>query len=580
MTSHNTGLLVASVVVCLALFAISAEGYPLGDTLTVVMRPISSVPAIVPRGESFSVHCLADPGTQGWNVTLVRWGIQVPLAVSNAAYHASLERWVMWASVPGDASLETYDLVVTASGVAPDTARNAVRVLETFPDSFYVVHLTDTHLPTTLYWYETGAETDSSCIDDYRAVIEDLNIINPEFAVHTGDVVNEGELEDYLDRRYYSRTKHLMAELTVPQYVVAGNHDVGGWNSTPPPDGTARRSWWRFFGWPYLEDPPSGDHLHTQNYSFDFGSVHFAGMEAYINYDGWRYGTYGNTSFTQDQMVWLQQDLEQAQASPTKVLFYHYDFQGQLDPGSLPVDLYLWGHIHQDNQTQHGDAWSIATDPVCGGRRSYRIIRFTPNGIHPSPTLSAGTSGQSLAVTYSPDNDGSATEVSAAVYNAHNQRFEHARLRFLMAPEGAPYRATGGELYQAIRTTSAGGDSVVVCYVRVDIQPRSSATVTVGPSTAAPDVLVLHEPVSIDVGPNPLRTGDALWVRWAWGPPSSATLVGVGGRVLVSDLPLRPAGASLFVSPWPQASGLSPGLVVLRIEGNGRVGSGRLVVVP
>ena len=33
---------------------------------------------------------------------------------------------------------------------------------------------------------------------DFDAVIDDLNLIHPEFILHTGDLVNEGELEEYL----------------------------------------------------------------------------------------------------------------------------------------------------------------------------------------------------------------------------------------------------------------------------------------------------------------------------------------------------------------------------------------------
>jgi hypothetical protein len=544
------------------------------------MRPITAVPAVVPRGQSFAVECLADEGTTDWEASLLVWGTEIPLGLTDIAYHASLQRWVMWAGVPPDAPLETYHLIVRASGIPSDTAWNAVRVLQAFPDSFYVVHLTDTHLPTTKYWYEQGAEADSSSLEDYRAVIQDVNLIDPVFAIHTGDVVNEGELEDYLGRRYYSRSKMLMRELTVPQYVVAGNHDVGGWDATPPPDGTARRTWWRFFGWPYLDDPPSGDNLRTQNYSFDIGDAHFACMEAYINYDGWRYETYGNTSFTQPQMIWLQQDLEQAQAQPRKVLCYHYDFQGQLDPGALDVDLYLWGHIHQDSETQHGEAWSIATDCVCDGHRAYRVIRFTPQGVEPASTLSAGTSGQSLSASFSPANDGSATEVAAIVYNSHYQRFEGGLLRFLMSPTGAPYAADGGVLFQALRTIDADGDSLIVCYVRVDIQPRSAATVTVGPGTSCPGRGLEPIPVHLTLWPNPLRPGDALLVHWEGGRAPSAALYDLAGRIVRDPLRLRDAGPSTYWYPGERLRQIGPGVVVLRIHAGDRVGSGRVVLTP
>lgn len=573
-------LVAAVTVLVAAAWCHAGASYPVADTLTVLMRPINSVPAVVPRGQSFTIHCLADAGTTEWEASLLVWGTEIPLGLSDVGYHSSLERWVMRAGAPPDAPLETYDLVVRAAGIQPDTARNAVKILSAFADSFYIVHVTDTHLPTTMYWWEPGASTDSSSLEDYRAVMQDINLIDPAFVVLTGDVVNEGELEDFQGRRYFSRTKRLMGELTVPQYVVAGNHDVGGWDPTPPPDGEARRSWWRFFGWSYLDSPPPGDDLHTQNYAFDYGAVHFAGMEAYVNYDGWRYDIYGSHSFTENQLVWLQQDLAQAHATPQKVLFYHYDFQGQLDPGALDVDLYLWGHTHQDSETMHGDAWSIATDRVCDGHRAYRVIRFTPEGVEPAATLSAGTSGQSLSATFYPANDGSATEVSATVYNSHYQRFEHGLLRFLMSPDGAPYGGDGGNLFQALRTVDADGESLIVCYVRVDIQPRSAATVTVGPGAGCPgDRLELH-PVPLALWPNPLRPGAGLWVSWEGERAPSAALYELSGRVVRDRVRLRSAGRLTYWCPWEELEQPRPGVIVLRVQAQDRIGSARIVLIP
>ena len=56
------------------------------------------------------------------------------------------------------------------------------------------------------------------------------------------------KLEDYLGSRYYSRAQQLLREFQVPVYLTAGNHDLGGWDDTPPADGTARRDWWRTGG--------------------------------------------------------------------------------------------------------------------------------------------------------------------------------------------------------------------------------------------------------------------------------------------------------------------------------------------
>jgi hypothetical protein len=62
------------------------------------------------------------------------------------------------------------------------------------------------------------------------------------------DVINEGELEGFAGMYSFGWAQRAIAELEVPVYITAGNHDIGGWTNTPPPAGSARRNWWRYFG--------------------------------------------------------------------------------------------------------------------------------------------------------------------------------------------------------------------------------------------------------------------------------------------------------------------------------------------
>jgi 3',5'-cyclic AMP phosphodiesterase CpdA len=355
-----------------------------------------------------------------------------------------------------------------------DTTRHAVEVIVDFKQDYYFIHITDTHLPTHRYHYQTGADTDSSEMVDLRKVIADINIINPEFVLITGDLVNEGELEDYLNRRYYSKAQRMLTEFEVPTYLTAGNHDIGGWSSTPPSDGTARRDWWRFFGWKRLDSPPPGAPWYTQNYSFDYGPVHYVALEAYDNYDYWRYGIYGSDSFTSGQMQWLSQDLAAASGSAAQVLFYHYDFSRQINLNALGVEMALWGHIHRDAGSLAGPPYNLATDNVCDGARSYRLVRVSDGTLHPSPTISAGNAGRNLEVDFEPANNGTVDSVTAYITNNLAERFEHAMLQFNMPLECDSVTVTGGTLL-AVETL----DAAARYYVGVDILPSSSAAVTV-----------------------------------------------------------------------------------------------------
>lgn len=533
-----------------------------GDTLTVIQRPLLNIPAIVVPGSTLTIQCEADPAATGWTAELVFGESHVPMQVVLSAYDPATLWWEIQAQVPATV-YELYDLVVRASGGIEDASANAVQVIPEFEDDYYFIHITDAHCPTHLFYYQSGAETDSSELGDLREVIADVNIINPAFVLITGDLINEGELEDFLGRHYFSRTQPALTEFQVPIYLTAGNHDIGGWGSTPPPAGTARRTWWRFFGWKRLNSPPAGAPARTQDYSFDYGPVHYTGLEAYNNYDGWRPAIYGSDSFTSSQLRWLAQDLEASAGSAAHVLFYHYDFQGQINLAGLEVDMALSGHIHRDSD-DYSRPYNIITDNVCDGSRAYRLVRVSNGVLTPSSTIHAGSDGSNLSVEYAPANDGTSHSVTATITNHFIERFDHAQLRFLMPNHSGRITVTGGTLLQV---ENSGPHAV--CYVGVDIAGSSTQSVTLDMEfydTEAPVVAVTspNGGETWDVGtayditwtaddnvgvtsvtilrssdgglsfPDTLATGEANDGTYSWAPTGPAT-TGTRVKVIAHD---------------------------------------------
>jgi hypothetical protein len=474
----------------------ASEALAVADTLTVIQRPLLNIPSLVRVGDTLAIDCEASPATGGWTAELVRNQIHLPMQVASSAYDPSTLWWRIMAVVPQVPVHDVYDLVVTAGGGIVDTTRHSVAVIPGFKDDYYFIQVTDTHLPTHRFYYENGADTDSSEMVDFREIIRDVNIINPEFVLLTGDLVNEGELEDYLGRHYFSRAQAILGEFQVPVFLTSGNHDIGGWDATPPPAGTARRDWWKFFGWKRLDNPPPGAPWYTQDYSFDYGPVHYVGLEAYDNYDRWRYSIYGSDSFTAGQMQWLVNDMA-ASGKSRFVLFYHYDFSNQINLTALGADMALSGHVHRDEGSIYSYPYSLRTNNACDGERSYRLIRVSNGVVQPSPTVSAGGSGGNLAVDFSPANDGTNFTVTAAITNNLSERFEHSRLRFLLP--GIPGRCdvTGGTLVQV-----DDSGPLTVCYVGVDILPSSSKTVTV-----TLDITDIEPPTVTLIAPN----GGEVW---------------------------------------------------------------------
>ena len=135
----------------------------------------------------------------------------------------------------------------------------------------------------------------------------------------------------------------MLTEFDVPVYVTSGNHDIGGWNQTPPPAGSARKNWWKYFGWSWLDNEDPLFPYHTQDYYFTYNNTVFIGLESYDNYDYWRPNIYGNTSYTNQQIAWLNNTLSLF-PNYKKVLFHHYDFQEQLSLSALGIDMSLWSY--------------------------------------------------------------------------------------------------------------------------------------------------------------------------------------------------------------------------------------------
>ena len=504
----------------------SAQTYSVGDTLTVIQRPLINIPAIVRPGDPLTISCDADPQTSGWSATLERGGLVIPLTVDSASYSPSTLWWTLAVTTPDVPVFDLYDLHVAADVGLDDVTRHSVKVIPEYRTQFEIVHITDTHIPTYLYYYQSGADADSSTSEGLRQITEDINLINPEFVLLTGDFINEGELEDYLGKRYYSRSMMHLTEFAVPVYLTAGNHDIGGWNDTPPSTGTARRDWWKFYGWKRLDNPPPGAPAYTQDYSFDYRDLHFVGLESYDNYDSWRFSIYGADSYTDLQMSWLNADIAAASSASRVVLFHHFDFQNELNLSGLGIDLSLSGHQHSDiDDTSY--PMDVQTDNAGGTNRPFRVVKFNGSAISPRPTLSA-QDPTTLEVVYSPANDGSVPEVTAQVFNGYTESFPHALLRVAMPGGALGYSATGGVLSQVDDT----GDHAV-CYVEVDLPANGFRFVTVTADTTSVTA-VPHAAATrlLGAAPNPFNPRTEISFTLASSSHCRVTVFDLRGREL------------------------------------------------
>jgi predicted phosphodiesterase len=465
---------------------------PIGDTLTIVQRPLLNIPSIVIPGQELNIVCFAPELTTDWDADLIFDNIIVPLNVTKASYDAVLDKWTLTTTIPNVDTYELYDLKVTASEGISDNVTNAVKVIDQYKTDYYFVHITDTHLPTHEF-YPDGT-TDTTELNDLYEVIKDINLIRPEFVLLTGDLINEGELEDFECRRNHTRSIRLLERLEVPVYIVPGNHDLGGWDATPPSQGTARREWWRFFGWRQRELPPTQTEYFTHDYSFNYGNIHYVGLEAYDNYDSYMYNVFGSESFIPSQITWLKNDLQDANEM-TKVLFYHFDFKNELNLASLGVDMALWGHTHKTAGDINSHPYNLSTASVCDGNRSFRVVRVNGDDLQAENPVRTHSNGDMLTLNYNMANDGSLDSISATVNNKYSQEFANGLVKFTMPLSEYGYSVTNGKLKQVITK-----DTTAICYIEVEIPSNKNITVSIKKELFTDKDIIYDIPLTFNIG--------------------------------------------------------------------------------
>ena len=602
---HPALAILVSTFAFAALAAAPAQAaWTWGDTLTTIWKPLPNLPALARPGDTVSVWANAPGTVAGWTAGLIYGSSGVALIPAGGGYDAGRARWELGFVVPTGTPEEMYDLVLSSNTTPADTSRHAVKVLPAFKTDYYFAQISDTHLPEHTFSTPPSSGfsvADTSGFPDFNAVAEDLNLIHPEFIIHTGDLVNEGELEDYMAMFEMSRAKAALSRLRDPVFVVTGNHDIGGWQATAPPDGTARRNWWKLLGWPYLDNPPAGDPVHSQNYAFDYGTLHCVGLETYINnggYDAFRTGQYGAQSFSPEQMSWLSAHLAAVPAGRQKLLFYHYDFGGtlgngspgpnfsQINPATLGVDGAIWGHNHGVAEgNRAAKPFNLGLQAVIDGRRTFRIFRVSNGVITPGPMHHSGGTAtvplDSLSWSWNAPNDGTAASITTTVNNRFPEAWNYARIVFHMQPGFATYAATNGTIAQEL--DHDGMHDVYVDFVApssgtIQVSVTGSGTVDVSPHALAEGVRLER------AAPNPLVRGAAATVAYSLPVSGDADLsvFDVAGR-RVATLFRGRAAAGPHAARWDglDAAGrrVPGGLYLLRLEALGARRAVKLALV-
>ncbi len=200
----------------------------------VIRKPLISVPVIQERGETIEIwvkNPVADEETS-WHTSLYReYGSYEEEYEMDVIYveEGDENEWFLTCVIPVDAREELYDLRLN-DGTESTERIQSVKVVHEITDQFNFVQVTDTHFGAT---HDEGSET------YIRRFFNEMNLINPDFIILTGDVCDKEPTwwspqdphPSEQDEGFYE----LLQELEVPMYVVHGNHDYS-YTSDDDPD--------------------------------------------------------------------------------------------------------------------------------------------------------------------------------------------------------------------------------------------------------------------------------------------------------------------------------------------------------
>jgi 3',5'-cyclic AMP phosphodiesterase CpdA len=171
------------------------------------------------------------------------------------------------------------------------------------------------------------------------------------FALHTGDMVYDGDRQEYWEEDWFTPMSDLLLHL--PVYPTMGNHEVNS------------EFYYRYFsslgGW-------------GTNYSFDWGEVHFLVLDSNkINFG------------SDEQIEWIMNDLETHRDARFTVVSHHHPVYDASPSGSTGitylqdtlqplyeeygVDLVFNGHVHNYQRHFRNNITYVVS--ACGGERPY-----------------------------------------------------------------------------------------------------------------------------------------------------------------------------------------------------------------
>ena len=418
-------------------------GYTTQKLSEYMSSPLPSAPEPVLIGESFPVTVKdLDAGLAGatdpsiWSGYIVSDYGEYPVSVDGVNNEGE---WSLSLTVPVGTHPGLYDLSLTQTfnGQSKDiTQINSVWVLESWPESLTISHITDIHEPI--------GEV------PFQANILQSNFINPDLCIATGDIVQTESVA-----RSWSYLQYAMENIEYPMYLLPGNHDYSGYGGKGYQMYGGKLNYTLVLGdflivaldsaeLAYLSDAqlewlehqlslyPNkvkiiGFHhaFLSSEYEEDMGTL----TGGYIEADWTRINELADTLY----FTWKTDDVPSTQAQNLLRIVQEYD-----------VRLILTGHVHRDMIYVVNDQHYFVTTSTTGGglpptsRHGSRLITLNSDGsIELDPYSEEGLTTPPnniphgyVTYTYGSANDFSETAVSVHLENDLTMDIDDGHLVF------------------------------------------------------------------------------------------------------------------------------------------------------
>ncbi len=330
-----------AVIVCGFYNTPSASREPDG-TLGLIRTPNNGIPAIILSTEPFTAVCTEK------SILSLAWGEQTfPLEADWTLLPNGLLQARCTASAPLPAGVYSLNASTTEH---TDCNTRAVYVMDTFPDTYTIAHVTDVHTGT-----QRHSRKDTEIIAD---VINAVNESDATIAVITGDLTDNGDAEQF--RSFLA----VLDAFRMPTFVVSGNHD------------RQARNYELFFG--------------LQTYAFRFGK------DGYLAYDTKDFIIADDYSEQNGLLQYYRRALRSSRWSIG--LTHRYDLSMGIRAQLIlfvddPLDYVLYGHYHREAGEQDGIPWGktkiIMTPAAINGM--FRLIMVNEQGLHPQESVQAAS---------------------------------------------------------------------------------------------------------------------------------------------------------------------------------------------